>query len=83
MTRALVTTLALAGLLAGCADASQEPQKPANSEQLPVPPDPSGGTAGMGEGQQDPAVTPASSSQPTGTATPPAGADSTAAPPAP
>lgn len=57
MNRGILTTLALCALLAGCADASKEPEPPANSEQLPAPVDPSGGTAGMGEGQQDPAVT--------------------------
>jgi hypothetical protein len=62
MNRGLLTTLALCALLAGCADASKEPEPPANSEQLPAPVDPSGGTAGMGEGQQDPAAT----SSPTG-----------------
>jgi hypothetical protein len=57
MTRGYLVTLALCGLLAGCADASKEPEPPAN--ELPAPPDPSGGTAGQGEGAQDPAVTPA------------------------
>lgn len=70
MTRGYLLPLALCGLLAGCADASREPQEPANSEQLPPPPDPSGGTAGQGEGAQDPAVTPATA--PNAPAAPPA-----------
>lgn len=89
MNRRYLLTFALCGLLAGCADASEEPQEPANSEQLPPPPDPSGGTAGMGEGAQDPAVTPASSpaappiapgpgAVPPGEGTPPAAADTVA-----
>ena len=65
MNRGILLTLSLCAILAGCADASKEPEPPANSEQLPVPPDPSGGTAGQGEGAQDPAVTPGSTSQPT------------------
>lgn len=64
MNRRHLLTCALCGLLAGCADASREPQEPENSEQLPVPPDPSGGTAGQGEGAQSQAVTPGSTTQP-------------------
>ena len=50
MNRGILLTRSLCGILAGCADASKEPEPPANSEQLPAPPDPSGGTAGQGEG---------------------------------
>ena len=56
MNRGFLAILAVCGLLAACADASKEPEPPANAEQLPAPVDPSGGTAGMGEGQQDPSA---------------------------